>query len=133
MSETLERAIEDEVKASQEALETAIRRRVAAGNAAVKAALVRALEYVPDVGFPHTVTPAYFDPRRGSLADYIRENRLGGRELPFFCEAYLYELVGKEDARTILALLSNIARAIGYQGLWELEKENRDRKAAVPE
>jgi hypothetical protein len=31
-----------------------------------------------------------------------------GEEIPFFSEEYLYETVGKEDARTILALLNSI-------------------------
>jgi 1,4-dihydroxy-2-naphthoyl-CoA synthase len=32
---------------------------------------------------------------------------------PFFSEAYLYELVGKEEARTILALLRKLLAAGG--------------------
>lgn len=31
-----------------------------------------------------------------------------GKEIHFFSEAYLYETVGKDDARTILALLNSI-------------------------
>jgi hypothetical protein len=31
-----------------------------------------------------------------------------GDEIPFFSEEYLYETIGKEDARTILALLNSI-------------------------
>jgi hypothetical protein len=34
-------------------------------------------------------------------------------ETPFFTEAYLYDLMGKEDARTVLALVRNILRAVG--------------------
>lgn len=34
-------------------------------------------------------------------------------EAPFFSEAYLYDLVGKEDARTILALFGNLLAAVG--------------------
>lgn len=32
---------------------------------------------------------------------------------PFFSEAFLYNLVGKEDARTILGLIEHLARAAG--------------------
>ncbi len=41
----------------------------------------------------------------------------GDSEQPFFCEAYLYPLMGKEDARTILALLHHVAKAVGYTGV----------------
>lgn len=34
-------------------------------------------------------------------------------EVPFFTESYLYDLMGKEDARTILALVRNVLRAVG--------------------
>lgn len=37
----------------------------------------------------------------------------GDENAPFFSEAYLYNLVGKEDARTILCLFENLARAAG--------------------
>lgn len=37
----------------------------------------------------------------------------GDEDKPFFSEAVLYPLLGKEDARTVLALLSNIVSAAG--------------------
>jgi len=37
----------------------------------------------------------------------------GDDEAPFFSEAFLYPLMGKEDARTILAMLDNVVRAAG--------------------
>ena len=36
-----------------------------------------------------------------------------GEEVPFFSEAYLYETIGKEDARTILAFMKSIYEAAG--------------------
>lgn len=50
------------------------------------------------------------------LADPVtpkRERERDAEQAPFFSEAYLYNLVGKEDARTILALLDAVGRAIG--------------------
>lgn len=35
-------------------------------------------------------------------------------EQPFLSEAYLYPLLGKEDARTLLALVRAVAKAVGY-------------------
>lgn len=37
----------------------------------------------------------------------------GDEKQPFFSEAYLYPLFGKDDARTILALLHAVQRALG--------------------
>ena len=37
----------------------------------------------------------------------------GDEKAPFFSEAYLYNLMGKEDARTILALLRQFAESAG--------------------
>jgi hypothetical protein len=36
-----------------------------------------------------------------------------GYDIPFLSEEYLYELLGKEDARTLLALVSNLVNAAG--------------------
>jgi hypothetical protein len=33
--------------------------------------------------------------------------------LPLFCEGYLYELLGKEDARSVLALMRKLAETLG--------------------
>jgi hypothetical protein len=40
------------------------------------------------------------------LAEYCRQ----GEKIPFFTEGCLYELVGKEDARSILALMSRLLK-----------------------
>ena len=39
-----------------------------------------------------------------------------GEEMPFFSEGYLYETIGKEDARTVLALLNSIYDEAGNPG-----------------
>lgn len=46
----------------------------------------------------------------------------GDEDCPFVSEAYLYNLLGKEDARTFLALLNNIIREMGLD-MDELEEE----------
>lgn len=38
----------------------------------------------------------------------------GDERAPFFTEAFLYNLVGKEDARSILALIRQLGRALGF-------------------
>lgn len=43
-------------------------------------------------------------------SDYFEE---GDEEAPFFTETYLYNLFGKEAARTILAAVRNLGRALG--------------------
>ena len=37
----------------------------------------------------------------------------GDEDAPFFTEAFLYNLFGKEEGRTILAVLDNLIRAAG--------------------
>ena len=44
--------------------------------------------------------------------DFIPEE---ARKYPFFSEAFLYEVFGKNDARSILAVVRNIIRAIGVE------------------
>ena len=34
---------------------------------------------------------------------------------PFFSEAYLYNLIGKEDARTLLALMKKAFKSVGIE------------------
>lgn len=60
----------------------------------------------------------------------------GDEEAPFFSEAYLYNLLGKEDARTVLAYLHRVEEWLGmYDGQdapWALEearkREERTRR-----
>jgi hypothetical protein len=56
--------------------------------------------------------------------------------VPFITESFLYPLVGKEDARTFMALVNNVFRALGVEPrdfatkAWELlDKKKRDRAA----
>ena len=57
-------------------------------------AVLRLLEYRPG-----------FLPKTESSEDFYRD---GDEKAPFFSEAYLYNLLGKEEARTLLALMRPI-------------------------
>ncbi|MDI6734445.1 MAG: hypothetical protein QMD50_03105 [Patescibacteria group bacterium] len=46
----------------------------------------------------------------------------GDENAPLFSEAYLYNLFGKEDGRTILALINDIVTAAGYD-MYNIEKQ----------
>lgn len=54
----------------------------------------------------------------GEAIDDILKFEYNGH--PFFSEACLYELIGKEDARTVLALLKRLLKSIGSEKTIEL-------------
>lgn len=54
-------------------------------------------------------TPSCFELDKNS--DMYEE---GDEKAPFFSEAFLYNLLGKEDARTLLCLFKNLLEKIGY-------------------
>lgn len=64
----------------------------------------------------------------------------GDDSAPFFSEAFLYPLMGKMDARTILAMVNNLVRAAGldpvvlkreaYQKRLAQEEERKRREEA---
>ena len=70
------------------------------------------VNWVPEGSFP-LEQGVYGEDPRGDL-HYI----------PFCCEAYTYALWGKDDARSFLALIGGLARALGLEG-W------RDLRGAV--
>jgi hypothetical protein len=41
---------------------------------------------------------------------------------PFFSEAYLYNLIGKEDARSVISRIHNLLRAAGAEDPWQYER-----------
>ena len=56
----------------------------------------------------------------------------GDERAPFFSEAFLYVLIGKQDARTVLAYLHNLIRLAGFDPN-ELEREVDAELAAEEE
>jgi hypothetical protein len=114
---------EDARKEAQEELLAAVKKVVSAGNLEIKELLVHMMKWSPQCGFPKNVSPTYWDPEDDSKEKYRRTKNLDNPDLPFFSETYLYELLGKDDARTVLGYIGSLARAIGYQGLWDLQRE----------
>ena len=64
------------------------------------------------------------------------DDRLDEEDCPFFSEAFLYALLGKEDARTLLSRIHSLFRAMGLEpGFFEekayeiLIAKKRDREA----
>lgn len=56
----------------------------------------------------------------GGMPDFLkRESRRAGfydkgdNEVPVICETFLYPLLGKDDARTFMALLNHVLRIVG--------------------
>ena len=98
MSDAL-RAARDALANAEKGIATAIDARVRAGNSYGVEALRELVTWVPEVGFPGNCTPVYDDPP--------------DEDCPFFTESFLYELLGKEDARTVLCLLEAVAHGLG--------------------
>ncbi len=99
-----------DIRDADAALQKAINERIAVGMADVFATLRSMTTFVPDIGFPGK-------PLAGDTKEDLDD-------CPFFTEMYLYNLVGKEDARTILAHLGELARALGYDGLWQMQEQD---------
>lgn len=84
-------------------------------------ALLGLLEFKPEGGYPED-----FPVRMAwGNAEEKAQSREDLKNTPLFTEAYLYNLFGKDEARSILARLGVIARALGYEGLAGLEAERR--------
>jgi len=49
------------------------------------------------------------------VKDFGKVFAKGDDACPFFSEAYLYNLLGKEDARTLLALMRKLCRSLGVE------------------
>ena len=70
------------------------------------AAFTRLSEFVPEYT-PPTV-----------YEDFKAQDR-DPAEVPFFTEGYLYPLMGKEDARSILGLIRNVQKVLYGEDYWE--------------
>lgn len=87
------------MRTAREKLDEAFTGVVTLQHSAVANVIVNMLLYTPEF---------YPDAENAELQD-----------APFFSEAYLYQLMGKEDARTILSFISDLCRAIGYDSTWD--------------
>lgn len=108
---------EEAVEAADKKLEEAIRERVKLGNPVALSALTRFVTWVPGM-FPFK-------------KDYYGQNPADDKlsRAPFVCEAYLYALLGKEEARTFTALLNEVCQALGIKHYRDLQKKFYERRA----
>lgn len=58
-------------------------------------------------------TPGFFPRKRGEYNEKAEDLH----KVPFFTEAYLYALMGKEEARTVLSLLRRLGETVGLADL----------------
>lgn len=58
---------------------------------------------------PHWGMPAFLK-RESKKAGFYDK---GDEEVPVICETFLYPLLGKDDARTFMALLNHVLRIVG--------------------
>lgn len=84
------------------ALADALVERIRVGNEAACENLRRLVRWQPSV-FPYVLE----DPGEPSAS------------VPLLSEAMLYPLLGKQEARTFLGLLEDLALDLGFTGLWD--------------
>lgn len=99
------------------AVKRAIKQRIRAGNEAAVVALVDLVNWKPEGSFPY------------DRDVYGKEVLDGDPEVDaeFFSEAFLYALIGKEDARTLLAKVGRVAKAFGFGGVRDLYRPEEDK------
>lgn len=70
----------------------------------LKKAVIDLLTFTPHFGMPDFLKK---ESRRAGFYDK------GDDEVPVICETFLYPLLGKDDARTFMALLNHVLRIVG--------------------
>ena len=70
----------------------------------LKKAVIDLLTFTPHYGMPDFLKKA------SKKAGFYDE---GDDEVPLICETFLYPLLGKDDARTFMALLNHVLRIVG--------------------
>ena len=65
---------------------------------------------------PECTPPQFKDPNVFPYGPkyFNKEEAAEDARAPFFTEAYLYTLLGKEDARTLLYLFDEVCKAAGF-------------------
>lgn len=101
-------------------------------NPDLRESVKKLFNFVPESGFPEKL-------KKGNehLSSEDREENERGVEaidrMQFFTETYLYALIGKEDARTVLAYVNSVIRAAGLDPRalqLEVWKENDAKEKA---
>lgn len=76
----------------------------------------RLYKFVPEGGTPRAVIA---EGKKNGMWD---DEEDGEGPVPFFSETFLYALLGKEDARTVLGLLQRLIEAAGIEA-WKVEQQ----------
>lgn len=94
---------------------------------------IRLLSWRPETGFP-----AQLKKDNPYLPDKESKNEIDSPEIPFLSETFLYPLLGKEDARTLLALVDHLIMGVGLDpnsiqtmAYTELDKQKQQRLEAA--
>lgn len=66
-------------------------------------------EFVKELNFPED---SIYELEDNDVVARVRDMKLEGDDIPFFSEAKLYDLLGKEDARSVLGAINKLMEAI---------------------
>jgi|WetSurMetagenome_2_1015567.scaffolds.fasta_scaffold72590_2 hypothetical protein len=101
-------------------------------NTELVAWAIRLLKWRPESGFPEQLKKDNV-----YLPDKETKNEIDSPEIPFMSEAFLYPLLGKEDARTLMALVDHLLAGVGLDpssiqnmAYAEIEKDRQQRLEA---
>jgi hypothetical protein len=100
----------------------------------IGAAAVELFKWRPEAGFPDALKKG--NPYIAKLDAKDGEGKIDdvdSETVPFMCETYLYALMGKEDARTLMALVNNLIREAGLEPRQFQEKAWRSLQEALDE
>jgi hypothetical protein len=75
------------------------------GSGKLREAVIELMSWTPHFG----MSPAVI--KEGKKSGMYQK---GDEEAPFISEAYLYTLLGKDDARTFMAMINHLLRLVGF-------------------
>lgn len=75
------------------------------GSGKIREAVIELMSWTPHWGMPAAVI------KEGKKSGMYQK---GDEEMPFISEAFLYTLLGKDDARTFMAMINHILRLVGF-------------------
>ncbi len=73
------------------------------------------LEWVPEAVDLKAISKINYPPKYWPKKEYGEIYTDEDAKQPFFSEAYLYNLLGKEDARTVMCLLKAALESVGVE------------------
>lgn len=94
--------------------------------------VVKHVEYVPEPDDLRATLKKLLALKLEGVPEHFRKlsgYTKGDEEAPFFNEGFLYPLLGKDNARTVLARIKDLIRVAGFDP-WELEQEVAAEQAA---